>query len=130
MRLNIASGSPWEAEVGYSRAVRVGNQVFVSGTTASDEYGNVVGPGDPYAQTCYILKKIDLALRKAGASSLDVVRTRIFVADVSQWREIGRAHKEHFGEISPATTMVEVKALIDPAYLVEIEVDAVICPIQ
>ena len=124
----ISSGTPWEASVGYSRAVRVGNQIFVSGTTASDEDGQTVSVGDAYGQTQFILRKIESALNEAGAGLTDVVRTRIFVTDISRWEEIGKAHGEIFSSIRPAATMVEVKALINPDHLVEIEVDAVINP--
>jgi enamine deaminase RidA (YjgF/YER057c/UK114 family) len=125
-RRNIGSGSPWESTVGYSRAVRVGDRVIVSGTTASDESGSVVAPGDPYGQAVYILKKIEAALSQAGAALSDVVRTRMFVTDISTWEEVGRAHGEVFGEIRPAATLVQVAALIDPAMLVEIEVEAIV----
>ncbi|MFT4556489.1 MAG: RidA family protein [Planctomycetales bacterium] len=124
----ISSGTPWEASVGYSRAVRVGNQIFVSGTTASDEDGQTVSVGDAYGQTQFILWKIESALKAAGAELTDVVRTRIFVTDISRWEEIGKAHGEVFAIIRPAATMVEVKGLINPDHLVEIEVDAVINP--
>jgi enamine deaminase RidA (YjgF/YER057c/UK114 family) len=125
-RINISSGTAWEEQVGYSRAVRVGNVIEVAGTTAVDEHGNVVGQGDPYRQTQFILNKIEQALIAAGASLKDVVRTRMFVIDIRQWGEIGRAHGETFGEIRPSATMVEVKALIDPALLVEIEATAIV----
>lgn len=125
-RIHISSGTAWEAQVGYSRAVRVGNVIEVAGTTAVDERGNVVGGGDPYRQTQYILNKIEQALMAAGASLKDVVRTRMFVTDIRQWEEIGRAHGETFREIRPAATMVEVKALIDAALLVEIEATAIV----
>jgi enamine deaminase RidA (YjgF/YER057c/UK114 family) len=125
-RQNISSGTPWEVLAGYSRAVRIGAAVFVSGTTASDEQGNVMGKGDPHAQTVYILQKIERALKEAGATMQDVVRTRMFVTDISRWQEVARAHAEFFGSIRPAATMVEVAKLIDPDHLVEIEVDAVI----
>jgi enamine deaminase RidA (YjgF/YER057c/UK114 family) len=124
-RINISSGTTWEEQVGYSRAVRVGNVVEVSGTTAVDGR-KLVAPGDPYEQTRFILQKISGALKEAGSGLKDVVRTRIFVSDISKWEDIGRAHHEFFSEIRPATTMVEVKALIHPDLLVEIEVMAVI----
>lgn len=122
----ISSGTPWEASVGYSRAVRVGNLIFVSGTTASDEDGQTVSVGDAYGQTQFILRKIESALREAGAELTDVVRTRLFVTDIDRWEEIGNAHGEFFSTIRPAATMVEVSRLINPDHLVEIEVDAVI----
>lgn len=125
MRQNISGTSPWEARVGYSRAVRVGNTVHVAGTTATRD-GVVVGVGDAYAQTRVALEIIQGALAEAGARLEDVVRTRLFVTDISRWEEIGRAHGEVFGEIRPASTMVQVAALIDPEHLVEIEAGAVI----
>ena len=124
VRQNISSGAPWESIVGYSRAVRIGSHVWVAGTTASDENGNVVGVGDSAAQTRYVLKKISRALEEAGATFADVVRTRMFVSDISQWEIIGRVHGEIFAAIRPASTMVEVARLIDPQHLIEIEVDA------
>ena len=123
-RKNISSGAPWESIVGYSRAVRIGNHVWVAGTTATADDGSVVGVGDAAAQTRFVLQKIDRALREAGGSLRDVVRTRSFVTDISQWEAIGRVHGQYFGDIRPAATMVEVSKLIDPDHLVEIEVDA------
>ena len=125
-RINISSGAKWEDIVGYSRAVRVGNTIEVAGTTAVDENGEIVGINDPYEQTRYALAKIEKALLAAGASMKDVVRTRMFVIDISKWEEIGRAHGEFFREIKPAASMIEVKGLISPGLLVEIEVTAII----
>jgi enamine deaminase RidA (YjgF/YER057c/UK114 family) len=125
-RLNISTGTVWEGIVSYSRAVKMGNLVEVAGTTASDENSQVVGPGDPAAQTRFILQKIEKALRAAGANLSDVVRTRIFVTDISRWEEVGRVHGEVFRGINPVSTMVEVSALVGPELLVEIEVTAVL----
>ncbi|MBK7448364.1 MAG: RidA family protein [Anaerolineales bacterium] len=125
-RVNISSGAKWEDVVGYSRAVRVGNVIEVAGTTAVDEDGNTVGANSPYEQTKFILAKIEKALTSAGASLKDVVRTRMFVTDISKWEEIGRAHGEFFREIKPAASMIEVKGLISPELLIEIEVTAIV----
>ncbi|KJB85773.1 hypothetical protein AZ66_22735 [Paenibacillus sp. E194] len=124
-RVRVTTGSPWEPLVGYCRAIRVGNQVEVAGTTAIRD-GKVVGENDAYTQTTYILQVISDALHEVGASMTDVVRTRMFVTDITKWEEIGRAHGEFFRDICPVATMVEVKALIDPALLVEIEVQAIL----
>lgn len=124
-RQNLSSGSPWEKKVGYSRAVRVGSIIEISGTVAINDQNEVVGKNDPYLQTAFILQKIKKVLEDCGSKLEDVVRTRIFVTDISRWEEIGKAHGEIFADIRPATSMIEIKALIDPAYMVEIETTAI-----
>jgi len=125
-RINISSGAKWEAIVGYSRAVRVGNIIEVAGTTAVDEHGQVAGLNDPYTQTQFILSKIEKALKEAGATLEDVTRTRMYVTNIEDWEAVGRAHGERFAHIRPAATLLEVSALISPELLVEIEVTAVV----
>ncbi len=123
-RERISSGAKWESIVGYSRAVKVGNRIYVTGTTALDENGEIVGVGDAYEQTRQCLRNIERALQRLGAEMKHVVRTRMYVTDISRWEEYGRAHGEVFREIMPATAMVEIRALIDPRMLIEIEADA------
>jgi enamine deaminase RidA (YjgF/YER057c/UK114 family) len=125
-RTNYSSGAKWEDIVGYSRAVRIGNVIEVTGTVAIDEDGEVAGIDDPYDQTIFVIKKIEKVLQRAGASLKDVVRTRMFVTDISKWEDYGKAHGEFFKEIKPCTSMIEVRALIDPAFLIEIEATAVV----
>jgi enamine deaminase RidA (YjgF/YER057c/UK114 family) len=123
-RKKYSSGQKWESIVGYSRAVRVGKRIYVTGTTATDESGEIVGEGDPYTQTVQVIRNIEKALLGLDASLEHIVRTRMFVTDISRWEEYGKAHGKFFGEIMPATTMVEVSNLIDPRMLIEIEADA------
>jgi enamine deaminase RidA (YjgF/YER057c/UK114 family) len=125
-RHSYSSGTIWEPIVGYSRAIRVGNQIYVTGTTATDEMGEIVGVGDAYAQTVRVVLNIELALKALGGGLKDIVRTRMFVTDISRWEEYGRAHGEFFGDIRPCATMVEVRRLIDPRMLIEIEADAIV----
>jgi enamine deaminase RidA (YjgF/YER057c/UK114 family) len=122
----FATNTEWEPFIGYSRAVRVGDLIFVSGTTATNASGAIVAPGDAYAQTIQVLENLRVVLERAGASMADVVRTRMFVTDISRWKEYGRAHGEYFRDVRPATSMLEVKALIDPFMMVEIEADALV----
>lgn len=125
-RNTVSTGTEWESRVGYSRAVRLGPRVHVSGTTATDDDGELVGEGDAYAQADRALANVASALERAGATPEDVVRTRLFVTDIEQWAAVGRAHAEHFGDVRPASTMVEVSRLVDPRMLVEVEADAVV----
>ncbi len=125
-RTNYSSGAKWEDIVGYSRAVRMGNIIEVTGTVAVDDSGQLIGGNDAYAQTKFIIQKIESVLQRAGASLKDVIRTRMFVTDISRWEEYGRAHGEFFGSIKPCTSMIEIKALIAPEYLIEIEATAIV----
>jgi enamine deaminase RidA (YjgF/YER057c/UK114 family) len=123
-RQNISSGAKWEDIVGYSRAVRAGTRIYITGTTAIDEQGEIVGPDDGYEQAKQCIRNIERALKQAGATLASVVRTRMFVTDISRWREYGKAHREFFNDVRPCATMVEVRALIDPQMLIEIEAEA------
>lgn len=125
-RKNVSSGTQWELALGYSRVVRLGDSVYVSGTTATDKEGNIVGVANPYAQTIQVIKNVQTALQAVGASLKDVVRTRMYVTDINNWKNVGQAHAEFFKEIRPASTLVEVSRLINPEILVEMEVDAMI----
>ena len=125
-RINISSGAPWEAKIGYSRAVRKRNMIFVSGTVAVDENGKPIGGDSPKEQARYILDKIGKTLEQVGAQLSDIVRTRIYVTDIKRWQEVGEAHADFLGHIAPATSMVQVSALIRPEYLVEIEAEAMV----